>query len=339
MKIGIFGILVASIAGILLTSVPSTAVDDSVVLETVRNIPLPGRPTRMDYVDMDPKAKRLYIAHLGDGSVLAFDIARQRILKDIRDIPGVHGVIADSQSGTVFATSTRTDTLAEIDGKSLRVTARMPAGHHPDGLAYDPDDKRVFVSDETGRTVTDARTSKRIATIPVGGEVGNTRFDPDSGLVFSAVQTKDEIAVIDPERLRIARRIPVEKGCHPHGLLVEPSGRFAFVACQRENILLRIDLESGRVLFRSDIGRDPDVLALDPVRSRLYVASESGVISTYVRTRSGWHKAGSQFVARRAHTVAVDPATGWVYLPLQNVDNRPVLRIMEIRKKRAVDFR
>jgi YVTN family beta-propeller protein len=95
----------------------------------------------------------------------------------------VHGVIANSQSGMVFATSTRTNTLAEIDGKRLRVTVRIPAGHDPDGLAYDPDDKRVFVSDETGRTVTvvDARTSKRIVTIPVGGS--------ESGVVSTFVRS------------------------------------------------------------------------------------------------------------------------------------------------------
>ena len=335
MKIGIFGILVGSIAGILLTSVPATAVDDSVVLETVRNIPLPGRPTRMDYVDIDPKAKRLYIAHLGDGSVLAFDIARQRILKDIRDIPGVHGVIADSQSGTVFATATRTDTLVEIDGNRLRVTARVPAGHHPDGLAYDPSNERVFVSDETGRTVTviDSRHARRIATIPMGGEVGNTRFDPVSGLVFSAVQTRDEIAVIDPGTLRIERRISVEKGCFPHGLLPDPSGRIIFVACQKERVLLGVEIENGRVAFRSGVGRDPDVLALDPVRSRIFVGSESGLVSIFVRTKSGWHKAGSQFVALRAHTVAVDPVSGLVYFPLQNIRNRPVLRVMRVLER------
>jgi hypothetical protein len=33
-----------------------------------------------------------------------------------------------------------------------------------------------------------------------------------------------------------------------------------------------------------------------------------------------------------AHTVSVDPRTHLVYLPLQNIDGRPLLRIMAARR-------
>lgn len=333
MKIGLLSILLFLTIAVAGISVPALASGPGVSLEAVADIPLPGRATRMDYADLDIHAKRLYVAHLGDNLVLVFDLVRQKSIKEVRGIPGVHGVIADAASGMVFATATKKDVLVEIDGKSLRIVARVPAGHHPDGLAYDPVEDRVFVSDETGKTVDviEVRTSRRLSEIPLGGEVGNTRYDPVSGLVFSAVQSRDEIAVVDPRADRVVRRVPVERGCYPHGLLIEPGGRFAFVACQKKNLLLELDLDNGRERIRSVIGRDPDVLALDPVRSRLYVASESGVVSVFVRGRSGWHKAWSGFVALRAHTVAVDPATGRVYLPLQDVGNRPVLRVMELR--------
>jgi hypothetical protein len=39
-------------------------------------------------------------------------------------------------------------------------------------------------------------------------------------------------------------------------------------------------------------------------------------------------KAGLGQVAGEAHTVCVDPATHRVYLPLENVQGRPVLRIL-----------
>lgn len=335
MTIGLLSGFFFAIFTMLMAAVPTLASDSDMSLETVKDIPLPGRATRMDYADLDTRTKRLYVSHLGDNLVLVFDIVRQRPIKEIRGVPGVHGVIVDAASGTVFATATKKDTLVEIDGKTLRIVARVPAGHHPDGLAYDPVEGRVFVSDETGKTVDviDVPTVRRMSEIPVGGEVGNTRYDPVSGLVFSAVQSKDEIAVIDPRADRVLRRVPVENGCYPHGLVIEPGGRFAFVACQKKSVLIGLDLENGRERIRSGVGSDPDVLALDPVRFRLYVASESGVVSVFVRGRSGWRKAWSGFVARRAHTVAVDPATGRIYLPLQDVGNRPVLRVMELRTR------
>ena len=39
--------------------------------------------------------------------------------------------------------------------------------------------------------------------------------------------------------------------------------------------------------------------------------------------------AGSAVAIPHAHSVCVDPATHLVYLPLENVGGRPVLRIME----------
>src|SRR6476469_8362885 len=43
------------------------------VLEPVADIPLPGGATRFDYQSLDPTTGRLWIAHRGDGQLLAFD--------------------------------------------------------------------------------------------------------------------------------------------------------------------------------------------------------------------------------------------------------------------------
>ena len=55
--------------------------------------------------------------------------------------------------------------------------AQARAGQYPDGLAYDPVERHVFVSDERGgvETVIDA-AGRRIATIPLGGGAGNVQY-------------------------------------------------------------------------------------------------------------------------------------------------------------------
>ena len=112
------------------------------------------------------------------------------------------------------------------------ILARAPAGDYPDGLAYDPVERHVFVSDESGgvETVIDA-AGRRIATIPLGGEAGNVQYDAGSGRILVDVQTRDDIAVIDPRSNRIVRRVALPGCDHPHGLLVDSPRRLAFVAC------------------------------------------------------------------------------------------------------------
>ena len=49
------------------------------------------------------------------------------------------------------------------------------------------------------------------------------------------------------------------------------------------------------------------MLAFDPSLRRLYVATESGVISVFAETAHGLRKLGEDFLATEAHTIAVDP--------------------------------
>jgi hypothetical protein len=82
-----------------------------------------------------------------------------------------------------------------------------------------------------------------------------------------------------------------------------------------------------RVLSTHRVGDDPDVLAWDPGWRRLYVASESGLVRAFEAAGPTLRPVG-EVRAAHAHSVSVDPRTHRVYLPLENVGGRPVLRIM-----------
>ncbi len=71
----------------------------------------------------------------------------------------------------------------------------------------------------------------------------------------------------------------------------------------------------------------PDALAFDPGWHRLYVASESGVVSLFDGHGTKLEPVGD-YRAPHAHSIAVDPATHRIYLPLEDVDGTPVLRVV-----------
>jgi hypothetical protein len=71
-------------------------------------------------------------------------------------------------------------------------------------------------------------------------------------------------------------------------------------------------------------------LAIDPGSDRLYVAAESGNLSTYDIRRVATPVAlGDVFVADGAHTLAVDPVSHRLYFALADVDGRSVLRVLQ----------
>ena len=101
------------------------------------------------------------------------------------------------------------------------------------------------------------------------------------------------------------------------------------MSCESNARLVVVDLNTNRVIASDSVGDVPDVLAWDPGLKRLYVAAESGVVTVFEVRDSQLHKVGQTYLAPNAHTIAVDAQTHRVYVPLENIDGRPVLRIYE----------
>ena len=299
-------------------------------LRQVADIRLPGTASRFDYQDIDPEARRLYLAHLGASQVQVIDIDRLEPSGSVSGIRDVHGVTVAPDLGRVFATATGTDQLVAIDTKTLGVIYRVPTGRFPDGVAYDPVHRLVAVSnkDDGSETIVDASTGRLEATITIGREVGNVLFDPDQQTLVVAVTPPDALALVDPTTGSVTRRIPLS-GCHgAHGLAEDRSQRLAFVACEDNARLAVVDLGQGRQQAILSVGGSPDVLAYDAGLGRLYVASESGVVAVFDTTGSGVHKLAQAHLAAHAHSVSVDPRTHQVLFPLERVRGHPVLRVL-----------
>jgi DNA-binding beta-propeller fold protein YncE len=298
-------------------------------LRVLRDIPLPGPANRFDYQSVDPAKGRLYMSHMNAGRVVVFDLDSSRVVAEVNGTPRVTGIWVVAEHNTVYASAAGNHEVVAIDDQTLKVVAHIGGIRFPDGIAYAPAEHKVFVSDESGGAdvVIDARTNKKIATIDLGGEAGNTHYDSVSHCILVAVQTRNQLVAIDPATDKIVARYDLPGSDHPHGFAIDEPGRLAFVSCEGNGKLLVVDLRTMKVLSSHTVGDDPDVLAWDPAWRRLYIASEGGVLSSFVADGATLHPVG-EIRAAHAHTVAVDPRTHRVYLPLENIDGHPVLRVL-----------
>ena len=298
-------------------------------LRVWRDLPLPGPANRFDYQSIDPTHGRLYISHMNAGRVVVFDLDSSRVVAEVTGTPRVTGIWAVPAHHTVYASAAGNHDVVAIDEQTLKIVARVGGIGFPDGIAYAPVEHKIFVSDESGGAdvVVDARTNTKRSTIELGGEAGNTHYDSVSHCILVAVQTRNQLAAIDPATEKIIARYDLPGSDHPHGFTIDEPGRLAFVSSEGNGKLQVVDLRTMKVLSTHTVGDDPDVLAWDAGWRRLYVAAESGILSAFVADGPVLHAVG-EIKAPHAHTVAVDPRTHRVYLPLENIDGHPVLRIL-----------
>ena len=316
----------------------------------VADIPLGDATSRFDYQSLDGAAHRLYIAKMGSGKLVVFDLTQAKLASELDGFPKITGVLAVPALHKIYASvpgagfrasisvalgiaglSSGRGGVTIVDSTDLHEIARLPGGVFPDGVAYDPKEEEIFVSDELGGAVLviNAATDRLVGRIEAGGEVGNVQYDPLTGKIYAPVQSGNELIVIDPAKLEIVNRHPLDTGKHPHGLAIAPHSAIGYVACDGDDRLLTVDLASGKLLSGLPVGPDPDVLAIDAAASRLYVASESGMLSSFdIANAHAPRFLGDTFVGSNAHSVAVDPATHQLYLPLPDINGHAVMRVL-----------
>src|SRR5437762_4016464 len=85
-----------------------------------------------DYLTADSAARRLYVSHATH--VVVVDLDSGKVVGDIPDTPGVHGIALAPQLNRGFVSNGRTNTVTIFDLKTLKATGEPVAtgGMNPD---------------------------------------------------------------------------------------------------------------------------------------------------------------------------------------------------------------
>lgn len=302
-------------------------------LVEVADVPLPGGATRFDYQEIDTAQSHLVIAHMNDGAVVIANLSDGSPIKQLTGIPVARGIAVADDVGIIFATSSPNQ-LVLIDNKALTEIRRVTTGNAPDGVAWDPTHKVVGVSDQSDGAislVTNSGSGTRTA-VPLGTETGNVVYDAARGWFWiTAVKTMppDQLVAVDPTSAKVVTSIGLP-GCRgAHGLRLHPDGQSAFIACESNDVLTRVDLGGSHAVTTAPTGSGPDVLSIDPGLGWLYVAAESGDLTVFDIRRPGVTLIGHDSPGNNSHSVVADPATHRVFFPLMaGPAGSPVLRVM-----------
>src|SRR5262245_51078953 len=97
--------------------------------------PVPG-DGGWDYLIVDEPNRRLFISH--GTKVDVMDADQGKLIGEIADTRGVHGIALAPQFGRGFISCGQANEVAIFDIRTLAVVNRVPVGKKPDAIIFDP---------------------------------------------------------------------------------------------------------------------------------------------------------------------------------------------------------
>ena len=166
-------------------------------------------------------------------------------------------------------------TAAPSTGPTHRVTATVPIGKNPDGVAVDPGTHAVYVANAFDNTVSviDASTRTVTATVPVGYDPVGVAVDPGTHTVYVTNLDGDTVSVIDGSTRTVTATVPAGK--YPQGVAVDPGTHTVYVTnlVGANNTVSVIDGSTRTVTATVPVGRNPNGVAVDPGSHTVYVTN------------------------------------------------------------------
>jgi len=266
-----------------------------------------------DYLTFDGATGRLFIARAT--RVMVLDADNGKLLGEIPDTPGVHGIALAPELGRGFTSNGRGNSVTIFDLASLKVLGTVETGKNPDAIAYDPATQRVFTFNGGSHdsTVIDAAKGAVAGMIALGGRPEFAVAD-GKGAIFANLEDKSEIVAIDSRKLTLTARWPLAPCEEPTGLAIDREHRRLFSGCSNK-LMAIVDADSGRLLATLPIGRGVDATAFDPKTALAFSSNGEGTLTViHEESPKKFSVVENVPTQRGARTMALDPKTHRVFL-------------------------
>jgi YVTN family beta-propeller protein len=142
----------------------------------------------------------------------------------------------------------------------------IAVGRGAEGFDVSPDGKELWAANAQDGTISIVDMAAKRVTDTLAASVNGAnrlKFTPDGKLVFVSTLGGTDLTIIDAATRKEVKRLPVGRAA---GILMQPDGTRAYVACTPDDYIAIIDLKTLTAAGRIEAGKQPDGLAWTTAR-------------------------------------------------------------------------
>ncbi len=266
-----------------------------------------------DYVTPDPAHQRVFIGR--QNRVMVVDERDGRLLGEVTDIHGAHGVALVDAAHHGFATSGNDSSVVMFDPTTFQVLGRIPAAEDADAIIYDPVSNRVFTfnGDAHSSTVVDPGPGRLVTNIPLGGKP-ESGVSAGNGKLYVNIVDNAEVVEIDGRSLTVTRRWSTAPCRQPVAMAIDTTRHRLFSGC-RSGMMAVSDYQAGRVVATAPIGAGVDGAAYDPASGDVFTSNADGTLTVIHQDGPDqYHVVENVQTAPGGRNMGLDPTTHRLYV-------------------------
>jgi DNA-binding beta-propeller fold protein YncE len=288
-----------------------------------------------DYLTFDQASRHLYLSRATHVAVIDADSGK--LVGDIPDTPGVHGIALAPEFGRGFVSNGREGTVTIFDLNSLKAVGKIAVGQNPDAILYDPASKRVFTFNgrSNDATAIDAAKGVVVGTIKLDGKPEFAVSDA-VGEIFVNIENTSQLVALDPNKLEVKSRWPLAPCEEPTGLAIDRKHRRLFSGCSNK-LMAIVDADNGKVISTLPIGEGVDATAFDPETELAFASCGEGVLTVvHEDSADKFSVAETVPTERGARTMALDPIRHQIFLVTAKFGSAPAATAEQPRPRPAI---
>lgn len=204
--------------------------------------------------------------------------------------------------------------VSVIDTSSSLVTATIPVGAYPTGVAVNAAGTRAYVSNSEGSSVSviDTTTNAVVATVSVGDGPLGVAVNPAGTRVYVANSVSNRVSVIDTATNSVISTVVV--GVRPSGIAVNQAGTRVYVTNHLDDTVSEIDITNDKntVIGTLRVGNKPYGLAV--AGTQVYVTNSNASTVSVIETAASANTVSTVRVGSNPLGIDVNPEGTRIYV-------------------------
>lgn len=277
------------------------------------------------------------------------------------DPDGPHGLTVSPDGRFLYITTAHGQPfgfLWKIEAATARVVERAELGNFPASAALTPDGAFAFVvnfnlhGDMVPSSVSAVSTEEmvEVARIPTCTMPHGSRINPQGTKHYSACMMDDQVVEIDTRSFGVSRTFSVAKAqhasahdatheasCSPTWAQPSADGNAVFVACNKSNEILEIDVARWSLSRRLAAGDGVYNLAVTRDGRLLIATNKRGQSVSIFELGTGKELSRISTKRRIVHGVVISPDDRYAFVSVEGIGAQPgTVEVIDLRTRAAV---